>query len=196
MKPPATPQNLRDQQREETREQILRAVGHQLEQGPLEDLSFAVLSSVIIERRRVEDHDQLALFPTLTANEPGDARVVLAAPLRANLAAGHVSRVSWTRYQQLSSPVARRLYRLLAALRAEQQEAGSGDGGGGSPTRCRMALERWAEQLPLFQRYPSHLQRVLQTAHEMLLAAGVVRDAAIRTEGKGWVVEYELPRKG
>src|SRR6185503_19008635 len=31
-------------QREETREQILRAVGHQLEQGPLEDLSFAEIA--------------------------------------------------------------------------------------------------------------------------------------------------------
>jgi glycosyltransferase involved in cell wall biosynthesis len=33
--------NLRDRQREETREQILRAVGRHLESGPLEDLSFA-----------------------------------------------------------------------------------------------------------------------------------------------------------
>ncbi|MDE2486924.1 MAG: glycosyltransferase, partial [Alphaproteobacteria bacterium] len=33
--------NLRDRQREETREQILRSVGRQLESGPLEDLSFA-----------------------------------------------------------------------------------------------------------------------------------------------------------
>jgi glycosyltransferase involved in cell wall biosynthesis len=41
MKSPSSGPNLRDQQREETREQILRAVGHQLEAGPLEDLSFA-----------------------------------------------------------------------------------------------------------------------------------------------------------
>ncbi|HEX8906073.1 MAG TPA: replication initiator protein A [Longimicrobiaceae bacterium] len=155
--------------------------------GERVDMSFTVLSSVIIERRRVEDHDQLALFPSLTANEPGDARVVLAAPLRANLAAGHVSQVSWARYQQLSSPVARRLYRLLAAHRAEL--------GAAAPNRCRVALERWAEQLPLFQRYPSHLQRVLQPAHEMLVAAGVVREAAILQDGRAWVVEYELPRR-
>jgi plasmid replication initiation protein len=160
--------------------------------GERVDLTFTVLSSVIIERRRIEDHDQLALFPSLTANEPGDARVVLGAPLRANLAAGHVSQVSWARYQQLSSPVARRLYRLLSALRAELH--GGADPGG--MTRYRVPLERWAEQLPLFQRYPSHLQRVLQPAHEMLVAAGVVRDAAIRPDGKGWVVEYELPRGG
>jgi plasmid replication initiation protein len=157
--------------------------------GARVDVRFTVLSSVIIERRRVEDHDQLALFPALTANEPGDARVVLGAPLRANLAAGHVSQVSWARYQQLSSPVARRLYRLLAAIRA-------GDGPEpGAPGRCRVPLERWAEQLPLFQRYPSHLLRVLQPAHEMLLAAGVVREAAIRQDGREWLVEYELPRK-
>ena len=36
--------NLRDRQREETREQILRAVGRQLESGPLEDLSFAEIA--------------------------------------------------------------------------------------------------------------------------------------------------------
>ena len=155
--------------------------------GARVDVSFTVLSSVIIERRRVEDHDQLALFPALTANEPGDARVVLAAPLRANLAAGYVSQLSWTRYQQLSSPVARRLYRLLAALRAEP--------GVPPPARFRVPLERWAGQLPLFQRYPSHLQRVLQPAHEMLKGAGIVRDAVIQQEGREWTVEYEFPRK-
>ncbi len=159
--------------------------------GARVDVRFTVLSSVIIERRRVEDHDQLALFPSLTANEPGDARVVLGAPLRANLAAGHVSRVAWARYQQLSSPVARRLYRLLAAVRAGQQDEPSGT----PSVRCRMPLERWAEQLPLFQRYPSHLQRVLQPAHEMLKGAGVVREATIQQDGKDWVVEYEFPRR-
>jgi plasmid replication initiation protein len=156
--------------------------------GERVDVSFTVLNSVIIERRRVEDHDQLALFPSLTAHEPGDARVVLAPAVRANLAAGHVSQVSWSRYQQLSSPVARRLYRLLSALRAEL--------GATTPARWRVPLERWAEQLPLFQRYPSHLQRVLQPAHQMLVAAGVLRDAEIRADGREWVVEYELTRKG
>jgi plasmid replication initiation protein len=142
--------------------------------------SFTVLSAVVIERRRHGDREQLALFPSLTAHEPGDARVVLAPPLRANIAAQHVTALSWTRYQQLASPVARRLYRLLAALPA--------DGTG----RWRVPLERWAEQLPLSQRYPSHLQRVLQPAHEMLVAASVVRSASIRQEGREWCVEYVL----
>ena len=31
---------------------------------------FTVLSAVLIERRRVTDHDQLVLFPALTASEP------------------------------------------------------------------------------------------------------------------------------
>ena len=44
MKPPASSPNLRDRQREETREQILRAVGRQLEAGPLEDLSFSEIA--------------------------------------------------------------------------------------------------------------------------------------------------------
>ena len=158
--------------------------------GPPVAERFSVLASVVIERRRQEDHEQLALFPTLAAHEPGDARVVLAPALRANLAAGRVTRVSWTRYQQLGSPVARRLYRLLAALR--------GDPGEGAPGRARgdgaleAPLERWAEQLPLTQRYPSHLQRVLQPAHEMLVAAGVVRSADFMQRGRDWWVSYVL----
>src|SRR5262245_29501 len=42
MTPPSAPHhNARDRQRQETREQILRAVAHQLEAGEMEDLSFA-----------------------------------------------------------------------------------------------------------------------------------------------------------
>jgi len=44
MKPPSTP-TPRDQQRAATRDQILRAVGRQLEAGPLEDLSFAEIAA-------------------------------------------------------------------------------------------------------------------------------------------------------
>lgn len=143
------------------------------------DVRFTLLASVVIERRRQEDHDQLALFPAFTANEPGDARVLLSPTVRANLAAGFVADLSWARYQQLGSPVARRLYRLLAAL------------GPDLPTRAgRWPLEQWADRLPLTQRYPSHLQRVLQPAHEMLIAAGVVRTAAVVQEGRERWVEY------
>jgi hypothetical protein len=56
----------------------------------------------------------------------------------------------------------------------------------------RVALERLAEQLPLVQRYPSHLQRVLQPAHEMLVASGILRDAAIRQDQREWFVDYVL----
>ncbi len=140
---------------------------------------FTLLSAVAIDRRRLTDRDQLALFPALASNEPGDARVVLAAQLRANIAAGHVSSLVAPRYFTLASPVARRLYRLLEAIRADH---------GGT---WRVPLERLAELLPLSQRYPSHLQRVLQPAHEMLLAAGIVTRAAFVQEGRAWFVEYE-----
>lgn len=143
------------------------------------DVRFTLLASVVIERRRQEDHDQLALFPAFTANEPGDARVVLSPTVRQNLAAGYVAELSWLRYQQLGSPVARRVYRLLAALGPEL----TGRDG-------RWPLEQWAEQLPLAQRYPSHLQRVLQPAHEMLIAAGVVRSATVVQEGRDRWVQY------
>jgi plasmid replication initiation protein len=144
---------------------------------------ITVLSSVHIDRRRLTDRDQLALFSTLTNNEPGDARIVFSAALRANLAAGHTVTLSAPRYFALASPVARRIYRLLEVARAESRAS------------WRLSLERLAAQLPLVQRYPSHLQRVLQPAHEMLVAAGLLRDASFEQDGKSWFVEYSLGPK-
>lgn len=145
-------------------------------------LRFTLLASVVIERRRpAAMADQLALFPELAAGEPGDARVVLAPAVRANVAAGRTVALGWARYQQIASPVGRRIYRLLGALAPAR--------GGGTH---EAPLERWAEQLPLAQRYPSHLQRVLQPAHEQLRAAGAVKVAEVEQRGRGWWVRYEL----
>jgi plasmid replication initiation protein len=141
---------------------------------------FTILTTVSIDRRRLTDRDQLALFSALTNNEPGDAHVTLAPQIRANIAAGFTITLASARYAQLSSPVARRLYRVLQAARSE----------GGKVWEA--PLERLAEQLPLAQRYPSHLQRVLQPAHEMLLAAGVLRSAAITQHEKIWKVSYQI----
>ncbi len=140
---------------------------------------FTLLSAVAIDRRRLTDREQLALFPALASNEPGEARIVVAAPVRANIAAGHTSTLVAPTYFQLSSPVARRLYRLLAAFRGDSKEL------------VRLPLERLAEMLPLSQRYPSHLQRVLQPAHEMLIAAGLVRRADFVHESRVWTAEYQ-----
>lgn len=145
---------------------------------------FSVLASVAIDRRRVADREQLALFNSVTTSEPGDARVVISPTLRANLAGGHVTTLVAAQYQALHSPVARRLYRLLEVARAE-----------GTVT-WRIGLEALAEQMPLVQRYPSHLQRVLQPAHEMLLAAGLVRDARVHQVEKAWFVDYVLATRG
>lgn len=141
---------------------------------------FTLLSAVAIDRRRSSDRDQLALFPALASNEPGDARVTLDAHLRSNLAAGHTVQLLAPKYVALSSPVARRLYRLLEAQRIAV------DGAGWS-----IPLERLAECLPLTQRYPSHLQRVLQPAHEMLLAGGIVKAARFVQDGRTWTARYE-----
>lgn len=145
-----------------------------------EDTAFTVLSSVSVQRRRNADREQLHLFGNLAAGEPGDARVLLSPTVRANLAARHVVTLSATRYHALSSPVARRLYRILEVARADGRLS------------WRVSLERLAEQLPLTQRYPSHLQRVLQPAHEMLLSVGLVRDIAIRQYERIWHVDYVL----
>lgn len=141
------------------------------------DGRFSLLTSVVIDRRRLTERDQLPLFPELQGGEPGDARATLAPPLRANLAAGRTSTLALATYLTLGSPVARRLYRLLCVACED------------APV-WRTPLDRLAELLPLAQRYPSHLQRVLLPAHEMLVDAGVVREASIRQEGKEWVVEY------
>jgi plasmid replication initiation protein len=144
------------------------------------DVSFTVLTAVAVQRRRVADREQLHLFGNLAAGEPGDARVIISPTVRANLAARHTISLSTSRYHALSSPVARRLYRMLEVARADGRLS------------WRVSLERLAEQLPLTQRYPSHLQRVLQPAHEMLLSAGLVRDIGIRQYERVWQVDYVL----
>ncbi len=150
--------------------------------GEPRDLRFSLLGSVVIDRRRLADREQLALFPEMVSGEPGDARATLSPVVRESLAAGQdageAHTISLPTYLTLGSPVARRLYRLLAAAIAPDEE------------RWTVPLDRLAEQLPLSQRYPSHLQRVLAPAHEQLLDASVVATANVRQEGKRWVVEY------
>jgi len=149
------------------------------EAQPLEG-RFTILSAVSIARRRLAEREQFTLFPVLAASEPGDARVTIGPVIRANIAAGHTVTLSATHYLSLTNPVARRLYRLLEVAREEGM------------VTWRVPLASLAEQLPLTQRYPSHLQRVLQPAHEMLLAAGLLRDASFRQLNRDWLVDYVL----
>jgi plasmid replication initiation protein len=161
-----------------------QAAYYEASAGACVDTRFTILTAVVIERRRVADREQLPLFPALTASEPGQASVILSPIPRANIAAGHTVTLSAPRYQALSSPVARRLYRLLEVAREEGSLA------------WRISLEELAERLPLAQRYPSHLQRVLQPAHEMLIATGLLRSATIRQHQRSWYVDYVLGARG
>jgi len=147
--------------------------------GPA-DVSFTLLNSVMIERRRSRERDQLALFPSVVAAEPGEARVILSPVVRQNVAARHVVPLNVGRYFSLPSPVARRLYRLLEVARVRDT------------VTWRVSLDRLRDQLPLSQRYPSHLQRVLQPAHDMLKEAGVIREAVVRQQHREWFVDYVL----
>lgn len=147
------------------------------------DTSFTLLTSVMIERRRVAERDQLALFPVVVTTEPGEARVVLSPTIRQNVAARRVIALNIARYFSLPSPVARRLYRLIEVARAE------------GVLTWRVSLDRLRDQLPLAQRYPSHLQRVLQPAHDMLKDAGVIREALVRQQQREWFVDYVLAGK-
>ncbi len=148
--------------------------------GGRSDVRFTLLTTVAVERRRTLDRDQLPLFESIAAAEPGVARVVLSAVVRDNLAAEHIVSLSAPCYWSLDSPVARRLYRLLEVARAEER------------LTWRIGLDRLAAQLPLTQRYPSHLQRVLQPAHDMLVTAGVLRNVAFRQQQRAWFVDYML----
>lgn len=150
--------------------------------GPV-DVSFSLLTSVMIERRRSNERDQLALFPVVVASEPGEARVVISPVIRQNIAARHTVSLNVGRYFGLPSPVARRLYRLIEVARTD------------GVVTWRVSLERLRDQLPLAQRYPSHLQRVLQPAHDMLKEAGVIREAQIRQQQREWFVDYVLAGK-
>jgi plasmid replication initiation protein len=149
-------------------------------EGTPQEGRFTILSSVSIARRRLAEREQFTLFPVLAASEPGDARVTIGPLIRANIAAGHTVTLSAMHYLSLTNPVARRLYRLLEVAREEGM------------VTWRVPLASLAEQLPLTQRYPSHLQRVLQPAHEMLLAAGLLRDATFRQVSRDWLVDYVL----
>jgi len=149
----------------------------------LTDASFTLLSSVMIERRRTFERDQLALFPSVVAAEPGEARVVISPLVRQNVTARHVVPLNLARYLSLPSPVGRRLYRLIEVARARDMLA------------WRIGLDRLREQLPLTQRYPSHLQRVLQPAHDMLKQSGVIREAVVRQQQREWFVDYVLGGK-
>lgn len=148
--------------------------------GARVDVRFSLLTSVVIERRRAADADQLALFPTLGAGEPGIGRATLAPLVRENIAARHTASVVVPAYLALPSPVARRIYRLLAVARSEGR------------LTWELPLDQLAELLPLVQRYPSHLARVLHPAHEMLAAAGVVRAAEVRQQQGSWLAAYTL----
>ena len=148
--------------------------------GGRSPVQFTLLTAVTVERRRSLEREQLPLFQPIAASEPGVARVVLSARMRENLAANHVASLSASLYLSLASPVARRLYRLLEVARAEER------------LTWRVSLATLAERLPLSQRYPSHLQRVLQPAHDMLIAAGVLRNAVFRQQKREWSVDYML----
>ena len=141
---------------------------------------FTILSSVAIERRRISEREQLPLFPMISTAEPGVARVAIAPAVRDNILAHRCATLNLQQYLALPSPVARRLCRLLAVARADDV------------VTWRVSLERLRDQLPLVQRFPSHLQRVLQPAHVMLRNAGLVRSASIRQHNREWFVDYVL----
>jgi plasmid replication initiation protein len=176
-----------------TYEQLRRALGR-LERTTLEstgtyisgpipvptDSRFTILSSVAIERRRAVERHQLPLFPDTTGPEPGVARVIIAPSIVQNIVSKRSIQISASVYLSLPSPVARRLYRLLEAARAD------------GVATWRVSLDRLREQLPLVQRFPSHLQRVLEPAHAMLTEAGVIRQASIRQQQREWFVDYVL----
>ena len=151
---------------------------------PQETKRFSILSLAAVERRRLSERDQLPLFPAVATPDPGVARVALSPIIREHLAERDSIALSMQTYLALQSPVARRLYRLIEVARADDM------------VTWRVSLDRLREQLPLIQRFPSHLQRVLQPAHEMLESAGVLRGAVFRQQQREWIVDYMIAPRG
>jgi plasmid replication initiation protein len=149
-------------------------------EGAGETGRFSIVSMAAVERRRLSERDQLPLFPAVATPDPGVARVTLSAIIRDHLASRDCVALAMPTFLALQSPVARRLYRLIELARADDM------------VTWRVALDRLREQLPLIQRFPSHLQRVLQPAHEMLESAGVIRGATFRQHQREWFVDYVL----
>jgi plasmid replication initiation protein len=145
---------------------------------------FSIVSLAAVERRRLSERDQLPLFPSVATADPGVARVTISSIIREHLASRDSVALSMPTWLALQSPVARRLYRLIEVARAHDM------------VTWRVPLERLREQLPLIQRFPSHLQRVLLPAHEMLEAVGVIRSASFRQHQREWFVDYVLAPKG
>ena len=105
---------------------------------------------------------------------------------------------SFRRWSGETSPLAepcRCRFNSMAASRIRSRGGCTGCSWSRGPDDCvtwRVPLDRLAAQLPLTQRYPSHLQRVLQPAHEMLIAAGLLRDASFHQADRDWHVDYVL----
>lgn len=152
--------------------------------APHETKRFSIVSLAAVERRRLSERDQLPLFPAVATPDPGVARVTLSAIIREHLAGRDSISLSMPTYLALQSPVARRLYRLIEVARAHDT------------VTWRVSLDRLREQLPLIQRFPSHLQRVLHPAHVMLESAGVLRSAAFRQQQREWFVDYMIAPRG
>ena len=155
-----------------------------VDDAPNETHRFSIVSTASVERRRLSERDQLPLFPAVANPDPGVARVTISAIIREHLADSETVALSMPTYLALQSPVARRLYRLIEMARAEDI------------VTWRVSLERLREQLPLIQRFPSHLQRVLLPAHDMLESAGVIRGAHFRQHQREWFVDYVVAPRG
>jgi plasmid replication initiation protein len=151
---------------------------------PQETRRFSIVSMAAVERRRLSERDQLPLFPAVANPDPGIARVSISALIREHLTSRDTISLSIQTYLALQSPVARRLYRLIEVARSDDT------------VTWRVSLDRLREQLPLIQRFPSHLQRVLHPAHLMLEAAGVLRGAAFRQQQREWFVDYVIAPRG
>lgn len=145
---------------------------------------FSIVSLAAVERRRLSERDQLPLFPAVTTADPGVARITISSVVRSQLEDRESIPISIPTYLALQSPVARRLYRLIELARSEDM------------LTWRVSLERLREQLPLIQRFPSHLQRVLLPAHEMLESVGVIRAATFRQHQRDWFVDYMIAARG
>lgn len=134
-----------------------------LENGRKRDVGFGLLDGHDVTQ---DGWTVLRLSPTLCATLATQGRAL-----------------NTKQYFALQRPASRRLYRYLDHRRYRGPTA---------VDEVEFPLSEVAGELPVTQRAPSHVKRVLDAAHEELIGAGFLRAAHYLRRGRAWFVAYRF----
>lgn len=121
-------------------------------------------------RGDVEDH---------FLEEESQLVIRLSEPLAQSIRAGYVHYLDRELLKSIDQPVARALYRILQAHRPDSQ-------------KLEVALMDWAALCGIISDRPDKIRRILETAHEELLANNYLESATFEGRGQKQRVVYEF----